>query len=324
MTSRYREVDLSGLRTVSIEERGGMVRVESFVRPGGSDEGVDALLETVPDILGGQDLRRAVDAVASVARDRGKIVLMFGAHVIKCGLSRLVIDLMERGLISAIATNGAGAIHDAEIAMWGKTSEDVAANLAAGTFGACRETADLLNGAAVEARDERLGFGEAIGRALSAAGATYADASIFLKAHELGVPATVHVALGTDIVHEHPSADGCAIGDASMRDFRILTEVVCGLDGGAVVNIGSAVILPEVFLKALAVGRNLGRIEGAFTAVSMDMNEPYRTMMNVVRRPTAQSGMGFALRGRHEILVPLFHAALVRALRAGAEARESR
>ena len=324
MTSRYTEIDLSGIETVSIEDRGGLVDVESFVEAREPGEEFDALLESFPDILAGSELRNAVEAVATVVERQGTLVLMLGAHVIKCGLSRLVIDLMERGFVSAIATNGAGAIHDAEIGMWGMTSEDVSVNLANGTFGACRETAELVNGAAREARAEQLGFGEALGRAIVRGDAPHLDASIFGRAWELEVPVTVHVALGTDIVHEHASADGASIGDASLRDFRIFSEVVSRIDGGAVVNIGSAVVLPEVFLKALAVGRNLGRIEGAFSAVSMDMNEPYRTMMNVVRRPTAQSGMGFAIRGRHEVLVPLFRAALLRSLARGRDRRDSR
>ncbi|MBD3368549.1 MAG: hypothetical protein GF405_10345 [Candidatus Eisenbacteria bacterium] len=324
MTSRYSEIDLSGIRTVSIKERGGLVRVESFVSAAEPDESFDRIVDSFPDILAGADFRAAVDAVARVAEARGTVVLMFGAHVIKCGLSRLVIDLIERGIVSAVATNGAGAIHDAEIAMWGMTSEDVAANLANGTFGTCRETAEFLNGAADEAAEEEAGFGETVGRRIAEREAPHRDASIFGRAWELGVPATVHVALGTDIVHEHASAHGAAIGDASLRDFRILADVVSRVDGGAVINVGSAVILPEVFLKALAVGRNLGRIEGSFTALSLDMNEPYRTTMNVVRRPTAQSGMGFALRGRHEMLLPLFRAALLRALATGGEAPESR
>jgi len=323
MTTRYREIDLSGLKTVSITERGGLVNVDSFVRADEPGEGLERFLETVPDVLAGADLRGAVEAVGSVVERDGTVVLMMGAHVVKCGLSRLVIDLMERGIVAAVATNGAGAIHDAEIALWGVTSEDVAARLADGTFGACRETADVLNGAARTARDEGLGFGEALGRAIATAGAPHLDASILGRAWELGVPVTVHVALGTDIVHEHASADGGAIGDASLRDFRILAETVAGIDGGAVVNIGSAVILPEVFLKTLAIGRNLGRIRGDFAAVSMDMNEPYRTMMNVVRRPTAQSGMGFALRGRHELLLPLFRGALVRYLSARGKTPDS-
>ena len=273
---------------------------------------IDRLLAVVPNLLSGAEFKTAVSSVAEAAVKGRAVVAMFGAHVVKCGLSRLMIDLMRRGIVTAVATNGAGAIHDFEIAAWGKTSEDVAARIRDGTFGMCLDTADAMNEAVTKGRGDGLGFGESIGRALAEMGAPHADASILASAYELGVPATVHVAVGTDIVHEHASADGAAIGETSLRDFRILAAVVAGLDHGVVLNIGSAVILPEVFLKALAVARNLGHAGGPFTAISMDMNEPYRAMVNVVGRPTTESGVGIALRGRHEILFPLFWAAVVR------------
>lgn len=317
MPSRFPEADLSRLRTVSIEERGGTVSVGRFATAHPLDAGVDALLRSIPDLFSGRDFRSVVDALLAAARGRRPVVVMFGAHFVKCGLSRLLIDLMERGVVTAAATNGAGAIHDFEIAMWGRTSEDVAAGLASGTFGTCRETAELLNGAVTRGREEGLGFGESVGAFLAGAGAPHGDASILARAHDLRIPLTVHVALGTDIVHEHASADGAAIGETSLRDFRILTDVICGIDGGVVMNLGSAVVLPEVFLKALAVARNLGRAQGPFTTVSEDMDEPYRARVNVVGRPTAESGMGIALRGRHELLFPLLWAAVVRGLAGG-------
>lgn len=286
-----------------------MIDVGSFVAPGDNAPDVTGLLDAVPDLFSGPDLRRAADAISAAAAEKRTVVWMFGAHIIKCGLSRLVVDLMERKVISAIATNGAGAIHDYEIARWGKTSEDVAGRLGDGTFGMCADTADGMNGLVVEGASRGEGFGECIGRGLVEGGAPNLHASLLGRAYELGVPATVHVALGTDIVHEHASADGAAIGDTSLRDFRILSDVVGRLDGGVVVNVGSAVVLPEVFLKALSVSRNLGG-PSVFTAVSLDMNEPYRAMVNVVGRPTAEGGMGIALRGRHEILVPLLWAAV--------------
>ncbi len=312
MASRFPQADLSGVRRVSIDERGGTVLVEDLVRPYDPGEEVDAFLGVVPRLFAGDDLRSAVDAIAAAAAGGKSVLVMFGAHLVKCGLSRLLIDLMERKVVTALATNGAGVIHDFELAMWGKTSEDVAAGLADGTFGMCRETADHMNAAAAEARDGGLGFGEGLGRKLAELGAPHRDASITARAHELGIPLTVHVALGTDIIHQHPSTDGAALGESSLTDFRILAEVVAGLGGGVVLNVGSAVILPEVFLKALTVARNLGRGAGGFTAVGMDMNEPYRAMLNVVGRPTAQSGMGIALRGRHELLFPLLWAAIRR------------
>ena len=295
---------------MSIEERGGSIEVGSFVTPDERAPDVSGLMKVVPDLFAGTDFRRAVGALAKAAREGGTVVVMFGAHVVKCGLSRLLIDLMQRGVVTAVATNGAGAIHDFEIAMWGRTSEDVARQLENGTFGMCRDTADAMNEAASRGAREGEGLGESLGRTLAERPAPNLDASILGSAYGLGIPATVHVALGTDIVHQHASADGAAIGDTSLRDFRILSEVVGGLDGGVVVNIGSAVILPEVFLKALSVAKNLGAVTGAFTAIGLDMNEPYRAMLNVVARPTAEHGMGIALRGRHEILLPLLWASV--------------
>ncbi|MEA3409243.1 MAG: hypothetical protein U9Q95_02735 [Candidatus Eisenbacteria bacterium] len=310
MSSRHKEADLSRLHRISIEERGGLIEIGSFVAPDERAPDVSGLLKVVPDLFAGTDFRRAVGALASAAREGGTVVVMFGAHVVKCGLSRLLIDLMRKGVVTAVATNGAGAIHDFEIAMWGRTSENVATHLADGTFGMCSDTADAMNESAARGATEREGLGESLGRSLVERPAPNLDASILGSAYELGIPATVHVALGTDIVHQHASADGAAIGDTSLRDFRIFANVVGGLDGGVAMNIGSAVILPEVFLKALSVARNLGADAGAFTAIGMDMNEPYRAMLNVVARPTAEHGMGIALRGRHEILLPLLWAAV--------------
>ncbi len=295
---------------MSIEERGGLIEVGSFVAPDERAPDVSGLLKVVPDLFAGTDFRQAVRALGSAAREGSTVIVMFGAHVVKCGLSRLLIDLMQRGVVTAVATNGAGAIHDFEIAMWGKTSENVARHLADGTFGMCSDTADAMNEAASRGAREGEGLGESLGRTLAERPAPNLDASILGSAYGLGIPATVHVALGTDIVHQHASADGAAIGDTSLRDFRILSEVIGGLDEGVVVNIGSAVILPEVFLKALSIARNLGAATGAFTAIGLDMNEPYRAMLNVVGRPTAEHGMGIALRGRHEILLPLLWASI--------------
>jgi len=310
MPSRHPRAELDRLKRISIEERGGTVRVEDFVTPEEPGPEFDRLMGIVPDILAGRDFRRAVSAVADAARDERGVLVMFGAHVIKCGLSRLLIDLMERRIVTAVATNGAGAIHDFEIAKWGRTSEDVAARIVDGSFGMCEETADLMNEAAAAGHREDLGLGESIGRAVS--DAPHADASVLAAAHRLGVPATLHVGIGTDIIHQHASADGAALGATSHTDFRILAEVVRGLDGGCVVNVGSAVVLPEVFLKALSVARNLGAGGRGLTTISMDMNAPYRVAANVIGRPTSESGMGIALRGRHELLFPLFWAGVVR------------
>lgn len=312
MPSRYPEVDPNRLKRVSIAERGGLVKLESFVRPEPPGDDLDRLLGMVPRLFGGDEFHRAVRAIIESHRGGRGVLVMFGAHVIKCGLSRLLIDLMERGIVTAVATNGAGAIHDYEIARFGLTSEDVAARLPDGSFGMCEETADGLNGAVSAGHAEGLGFGEGVGRAL--ADAPHAEASVLAAAYRLGVPATVHVGVGTDIVHQHASADGAAIGATSLRDMRIMASALGAVDDGVVLNIGSAVLLPEVFLKALSMARNLGVAEGRFTAVSLDMNEPYRALTNVVKRPTAQEGTGLALRGRHELLVPLLWSAVVRGI----------
>lgn len=317
MASRFPEADLTRLARVSIHDRGGLVSVEEFVEPYDPGEEIDRFLAVIPDLLAGTDLRSAVAAIAESAAAERPVIVMFGAHLVKCGLSRLLIDLMERGVVTAVATNGAGAIHDFEIAMWGVTSEDVADGIEDGRFGMCRETADHMNAAAAEAAERRIGLGEGLGESLAKSGARNLDASILGRAHDLGIPATVHVAMGTDIVHQHPSADGAAIGATTLRDFRILAEVVGGLEGGCVVNVGSAVVLPEVFLKCLAVARNLGRKARGFTAISMDMDAPYRALRNVVERPTSQSGTGVAIRGRHELLFPLLWAGVVRSLPEG-------
>ncbi len=317
MASRYPEADLTGLKRTSIAERGGLIHVESFVRPQPPGDEFDRFVLMVPDLFGGRDFHTASRAIVDAnARGRG-VLVMFGAHFIKCGLSRLLIDLMERGVVTAVATNGAGAIHDYEIAMFGLTSEDVAVHLPDGSFGMCAETADGLNGAVSAGHREGLGFGESVGRALTEMNAPHADTSVLAAAYRLGIPATVHVAVGTDIVHQHASADGEAIGATSLRDMRILARALTDVDDGAVLNVGSAVILPEVFLKALSIARNLGTAAGRFTAISLDMNEPYRALTNVVRRPTAQGGTGLALRGRHELLFPLLWSAVVRGITRG-------
>jgi hypothetical protein len=314
MASRFDQADLSALRRTTIAERGGSVRVDSFVEPFDPGEETDRLIQTVPRLFAGKDFRTAVGSVARASSSEGTVLFMLGAHFVKCGLSKLLIDLMERGAVSAVAMNGAVAIHDFEIATWGVTSEDVGARLRDGSFGMCADTADAINGLTADADGREEGLGEALGNHLAGSGAAHRDCSILARASELGIPATVHVGVGTDIVHQHASADGRAIGGASHRDFRILASVVGGLEGGVVVNVGSAVVLPEVFLKALSVARNLGGAAAGFTTVSMDMNEPYRAMVNVVRRPTDGSGTGLALRGRHELLFPLFWAAVRRAM----------
>jgi deoxyhypusine synthase len=253
-------------------------------------------------------------AVSAAAGNNGAIVWMIGAHLIKVGLSPVLIDLMKRGYVSCLALNGAGMIHDFEIAAWGRTSEDVAAKIDDGSFGMDSSTADPVNRAAVEARDNGIGLGEAMGKIILRENAPNRDLSLLAAAAETGVPATVHVALGTDIVHMHPSCDGAAVGESSLHDFRILAAQVALLDkNGVVVNVGSAVVLPEVFLKALSVARNLGNDARGFTAANLDMIPQYRPIKNVLERPTRPDGRAISITGHHEITVPLLAAAILNA-----------
>jgi hypothetical protein len=271
--------------------------------------------------MGAADLRAVVGAVlASRAADRPVLVLC-GAHVLKAGLGPGLIRMIDRGVITGIAFHGAGAIHDVELALWGETSEDVAAELHKGRFGMARETASFVNGAAAEASGKGEGFGEAIGRLLLEADRDTAGRSVLAAAYKRRVPATVHVAIGTDVVHQHPSFDGGETGEATARDFRIFTAQVLEIGGGTVLNFGSAVILPEVFLKAFSIARNLGANTDGLTTAVFDFIRHYRPMENVVRRPTLVSGTGYYLVGQHEILLPLFFHACLRGMQKGRSGR---
>jgi hypothetical protein len=277
-------------------------------RPGAS---FAAFLDGLPDVLGAADLRAVLDA-AERAYARGRPLLWgLGAHVIKVGLAPVVVDLLERGLVSGILLNGAGCVHDLELAMMGATSEDVAPALDEGSFGMARETAERLNRAIARGAAEGLGMGAAVGRDILSGRDPHRSRSILATAARLGVPATVHVAIGTDVHHMHPSADGAALGATSYRDFETAAALVAGLEGGVYFHVGSAVILPEVFLKALALARNLGHRVRRFTTVNLDFVRLYRPLVNVVERPTRLGGRGISLVGQHEILVPLLAAGLI-------------
>ena len=288
-----------------------------FAHPPSSDRSFKAFLDALPDILVARDFRRVVSAIAGAARMGRGVVLMLGGHVVKTGLSPVIIDLMRRKVVTHLAMNGSAAIHDYEVARFGATSEDVAAGLRDGTFGMADETGRGLNEAFIAGRREGRGMGEAVAVALSGERElAHPELSLLLQAHRLGVPATVHAALGAEIVHQHPSADGAAIGDTSLRDFRRLAAALPSLhEGGAALNVGSAVIMPEVFLKALTIARNLneGRPTG-FTTCDLDMQRHYRPRVNVVQRPTLGSGEGFEITGHHEIMVPLLAWAVIEAL----------
>jgi hypothetical protein len=296
-------------------ERPSRVSVEDFARPVRPE--MAEILDAFPRILAGRGFVRAVEATARAAREGRPVVAMLGGHVIKTGCSPLLIQLLEAKAVHVLAMNGAAAIHDYEIARFGRTSEDVEAALGGGTFGMAAETSSGMNAITKQAAEEGLGLGEALGRALEQEGAPHRDVSLLAAAYRLGAPVTVHVALGTDILHQHPSADGAAIGDASLRDFRILAGVLEDFHGGVGLNFGSAVILPEVFLKAFSIAANLGADLTGITTVNFDFLRHYRPRMNVVERPTAGGrGEGIEITGHHEILLPLFTAGVLRGLRA--------
>jgi hypothetical protein len=315
--SRYdvRPIDLSGLKTVSLAERGGKVRQSDFARAYEKGSGVAGLIESLPRILAGETLRAVVNAIAA-ARAKGKpVIWAMGGHVIKCGLAPVLIDLMERGFATAFAMNGSASIHDFEIALVGHTSEDVEAVLPDGRFGAAEETGREWNCAL---RSD-MGAGEALGRALDKlAPEAHARASVLVQAWRAEVPVTVHIAVGTDTPHTHPAANPEVLGSATHYDFRLFCSLVAALEGGGVfINAGSAVVMPEVFLKAVSCVRNLGHELREFTTVNLDFLQHYRPRVNVVERPHAKApheqakGGGFALTGHHEIMIPLIAAALI-------------
>jgi hypothetical protein len=268
----------------------------------------------LPDILAAQNLKEIARRIAQAHRRNKTVLLGMGPHSMKVGLSPLIVDFMERGIVSAVAMNGAGIIHDFELAFMGKTSEDVAASLSDGSFGMAKETGAFLNLAISKGHDQRKGIGTAIGDAILKARLPHRDLSILAAGARLGVPVTVHVGVGTDIIHMHPTVDGKALGEGSLRDFRTLTSVVASLGNGVFLNFGSAVILPEVFLKALSLARNLGHPVRKLTTVNLDFLPHYRPLTNVVTRPTLGSGKGYHLTGHLEIMVPLIFAAVLEEL----------
>jgi hypothetical protein len=302
-------VDLAAVRTVPIARRPNKVRAEEFASPPpGGKRTFAAFLASLPDVLVARDFVRVIDAIAQAKQRDRAVVVMLGGHVVKTGLAPLLIDLMRRGIITHLAMNGSAAIHDYEIARFGGTSEDVAAGLRDGTFGMAEETGRGLNDAFTAGMREKLGMGESIAVALeSIAELAHPELSVILGAHRLGLPVTVHAALGAEIIHQHPAANGAAIGDTSHRDFRRLAASLPFLhDGGVVLNLGSAVIMPEVFLKALTIARNLGAGKPTgFTTCDLDMQRHYRPRVNVVQRPTLEGGNGYEITGHHELMVPL-------------------
>jgi hypothetical protein len=311
MPFTYEEFDLSGIATYPLASRNSKARVEHFAKPYEAGSGLRSWLSSLPEILAASDFRAVVDAIARAKQGGDGIVWGLGAHVIKTGLAPVVIDLMERGFVSAIALNGAGVIHDFEVALSGATSEDVDETLGPGRFGMAEETGRGLNDVINAGVKAGRGIGEAVALHLAETRPRFAVKSILASAGRLGVPVTVHVAIGTDIVHMHPAASGAAIGEGSLRDFRYLVASVARLERGVYLNCGSAVVLPEVFLKAVALARNRGIPLAGLTTVNLDFIRSYRPLTNVVTRPVAGSGRGYSLIGHHEIMVPLLAAALV-------------
>lgn len=304
-------LDFAGLRTVGLQERGGKVKVADFATPYKKGSGIPGWLGSLPHILAGDSFRAVVEAVAAARQRKRAIIWGLGGHVIKCGLTPVLADLMQRGYATAFALNGSASIHDFELAVAGHTSEDVEAVLPDGRFGAAEETGRFMNEAIIEGDRQGVGMGEALGAWLHSRSHL---GGLLAPAYLHKTPVTVHVAIGTDTPHMHPVADGAAIGSASHRDFRLFAACVADLhDGGVYLNVGSAVVMPEVFLKAVSAVRNLGHPLAGFTTVNCDFLQHYRPRMNVVERPHAggAGGRGYALTGHHELMIPLLGAALI-------------
>jgi len=303
-------IDPSRARTRSLASLSRKLSRDHFARPLPPNPSMGAFFDSLPNVLAAADLRELARRIASAKRDGRLCLLMMGAHPLKVGLGPLICELLREHVFGALATNGAAMIHDFELAFAGRTSEDVGAGLARGSFGMAKETGGFLNQAAKTAASEGRGLGELVGRDIAKGRLKFAAESIFACAYANGIPATVHVTLGADIIHMHPAADGGAIGAATMADFHRLAGVIAGLSRGVVVNLGSAVVMPEVFLKALNLARNLGHKVERFSAADLDFIRNYRPRLNVVERPTQNGGRGFILTGHHEIMFPLLTAAV--------------
>jgi hypothetical protein len=304
------KIDWSKIQTVSLGSRKSKVKLGDLAAPYEPGSSMAGFLDSLPRQLKGPELLTIANRVVAARRAEKAVLMLFGAAVVKCGLSPLVNQWIDRGLVTCLATNGAGAIHDFELALAGKTSEDVGRGLEDGTFGMAEETGRKMNRAARTAAKEGTGFGNTLGRMIARGRFPHKECSIQAAAWRREIPFTVHVAIGTDIIHQHPTADGASLGAATFRDFQILTEAVADLEGGVVLHFGSAVILPEVFLKALTIVRNLGRPVREFTAANFDMVQHYRPTQNVLSRPTRKGGKAFAFTGHHELMFPLLTAAV--------------
>jgi hypothetical protein len=321
---RFPEADLSRLTVGSIADRPAKVAISEFAKPP-DPEAARRFLEGLPDQLAARSLREIVERIVAAVEHRRPVIVMCGGHVVKTGVSPSLLALMEHGIISHLALNGSAALHDVEIACAGRTSEDVDAHLQTGAFGMVDETGDFMNESMIEGARRGEGLGECWGRALASRKPPHLEASLLAAAHRLAIPATVHVAVGTDTIHFHPRCDGAALGETSLRDFRIFAATLAEARGSVTLNLGSAVVLPEVFLKALTVARNLGADLADLTTVNLDQIQHYRPRVNVIERPTRAPGArGYSLTGHHEILVPLLAGAVLGALETARAGRRSR
>ncbi|HET6514648.1 MAG TPA: hypothetical protein VFG09_05760 [Thermodesulfovibrionales bacterium] len=308
---QYRPISLKKVKTYPLCSRKSKVDSEDAAYPYARGSSFKTFLGSLPSVLAAGDFRDVVGSIVQARKEERPVILGMGAHPIKVGLSPVIIDLIKRGIITAIATNGACIVHDFEISLTGMTSEDVAGELCTGRFGMARETGSAINRAIQAGVRKGDGIGRSLGEYIFRSKNRFKKKSVFSEGFRFGIPATVHVALGTDIVHMHPQADGAMIGEGSLRDFRLLASVVSDLEGGVYINLGSAVILPEVFLKALTVARNLGHKVERITTVNMDFLQHYRPRENVLRRPTMMKGRSYALTGHHEIMFPLLAAGII-------------
>ncbi len=306
---KYKPLDTSGIKTYSVKGRTSKVSVDDFASVPKKGVSFSSFMDGLPNILGAKNLKAVADAVISAKKNKKTVTLGMGGHVIKVGLGPLIIDLMERGYLDSVAFNGSCIVHDFETAFNGSTSEDVDAELDEGAFGMAEETGGLINDA-INAAPEK-GLGRAVGEMIEASNFPYKDKSILAAGVRLDIPVTVHVAMGTDIVHIHPQMNGAKTGEATTVDFKIFCSVVSTLEGGVYINLGSAVLMPEVFLKAITVVRNLGHVVEKFTTANMDFIQHYRPLTNVVRRPTQHGGKGYSLTGHHEIMFPLLYALII-------------
>jgi len=311
---KWSPISLDGIKSYPLKERTSKVKADNLGKPWVPGGNMRDWIRSLPAVLAAQDFSEVTDRIVSAVKSGKMIILAMGAHPIKVGLNPVIIDLMERGIISGLAMNGAGIIHDFELAMAGHTSEDVSANIGNGKFGMAEETGRYLNEAISEGAKRGQGLGMAVSAMLSREKFPYNRFSILARAFDLDIPVTVHVAIGTDIIHFHPTSDGASIGKTSHLDFRIFADLVSRMEGGVFINMGSAVIIPELFLKALTLVRNLGHKVKDITTVNMDFIKGYRPTTNVVQRPTLDGGKGYSLVGHHEIMFPLLAAAVIEGL----------